>query len=92
MNFGGKAMGHVHVSWLDPHKIRKITIVGSKRMAVFDDLEPNEKLKIYDKGAEINTDYTPCGMSAIGDITMPYIRVGEPCGMHHSVVCLGTTL
>ena len=81
MNFGGKAMGHVHVSWLDPHKIRRITIVGSKRMAVFDDLEPNEKLKIYDKGAEINTDYDTFAEYVglrFGDITMPYIRVGEP--------------
>ena len=81
INFGDKAMGHVHVSWLDPHKTRKITIVGSKRMAVFDDLEPNEKLKIYDKGAEINTDYDTFAEYVglrFGDITMPYIRVSEP--------------
>jgi len=81
LNFGGQAMGHVHVSWLDPHKIRRITIVGSKRMAVFDDLEPNEKLKIYDKGAEINTDYDTFAEYVglrFGDITVPYIRVGEP--------------
>ena len=81
LNFAGKAMGHVHVSWLDPHKIRRITIVGSKRMAVFDDLEPNEKLKIYDKGAEISTDYDSFAEYVglrFGDITVPYIRVGEP--------------
>ena len=59
----------------------RITIVGSKRMAVFDDLEPNEKLKIYDKGAEINTDYDTFAEYVglrFGDITVPYIRVGEP--------------
>ena len=81
MNFGDQAMAHVHVSWLDPHKVRRITIVGSKRMAVFDDLEPNEKLKIYDKGAEINTDYDTFAEYVglrFGDITVPYIRVGEP--------------
>lgn len=81
LNFGDQAMGHVHVSWLDPHKIRRITIVGSKRMAVFDDLEPNEKLKIYDKGAEVNTDYDTFAEYVglrFGDITVPYIRVGEP--------------
>lgn len=81
INFNGKAMGHVHVSWLDPHKTRRITIVGSKRMAVFDDLEPNEKLKIYDKGAEVNTDYDTFAEYVglrFGDITVPYIRVGEP--------------
>lgn len=81
VNFDGKAMGHVHVSWLDPHKTRRITIVGSKRMAVFDDLDANEKLKIYDKGAEINTAYDTfaeyIGLR-FGDITVPYIRVGEP--------------
>lgn len=81
LNFGGTAMGHVHVSWLDPHKVRRITIVGSKRMAVFDDLEPNEKLKIYDKGAELNTDYDSFAEYVglrFGDITVPYIKVGEP--------------
>jgi predicted dehydrogenase len=69
------------VSWLDPHKTRRITIVGSKRMAVFDDLEPNEKLKIYDKGAELNADYDTfaeyIGLR-FGDITIPYVRTGEP--------------
>lgn len=81
INFGDQAMGHVHVSWLDPHKTRRLTIVGSKRMAVFDDLEPNEKLKIYDKGAEISTDYDTFAEYVglrFGDITVPYIRVGEP--------------
>lgn len=81
LNFDGKAMGHVHVSWLDPHKTRRITIVGSQRMAVFDDLEPNEKLKIYDKGAKVNTDYDTFAEYVglrFGDITVPYIRVGEP--------------
>lgn len=81
LNFDDRAMGHVHVSWLDPHKVRRITIVGSKRMAVFDDLQPNEKLKVYDKGAEINTDYDTFAEYVglrFGDITVPYIRVGEP--------------
>jgi len=81
LNFAGKAMGHVHVSWLDPHKTRRITIVGSRRMAVFDDLEANEKLKIYDKGAEVNMNYDTFAEYVglrFGDITVPYIRVGEP--------------
>lgn len=81
MNFNDQAMGHVHVSWLDPHKTRKITIVGSKRMAVFDDLEPSEKLKIYDKGVELNMDYDTYAEYVglrFGDITIPHIKVGEP--------------
>ncbi len=50
LNFKNKVMVHIHASWLDPHKIRKFTVVGSKKMAVFDDMESAEKLKIYDKG------------------------------------------
>ena len=95
LNFDGKAMGHVHVSWLDPHKTRRITIVGSKRMAVFDDLEANEKLKIYDKGAEVNTDYDTFAEYVglrFGDITVPYIRVGEPLRVEceHFLDCVRT--
>jgi predicted dehydrogenase len=81
LNFDGKALGHVHVSWLDPNKTRMLTIVGSKRMAVFDDLEPNEKLKIYDKGAELNLNYDRFAEYVglrFGDITIPHIRAAEP--------------
>jgi len=93
MNFGGQSMGQVHVSWLDPHKIRRITIVGSRRMAVFDDLESNEKLKIYDKGAEINTNYDTFAEYVglrFGDITVPYIRVAEPLRIEceHFISCV----
>ena len=42
----------MQVSWLDPHKIRRLTIVGSEKMAVFDDMESAEKIRIYDKSAE----------------------------------------
>jgi len=81
MNFNGKSMAHVHVSWLDPHKVRKITVVGSKKMAVFDDIESTEKLRIYDKGATHNTDYNSFAEYInlrFGDITIPHINVGEP--------------
>ena len=47
--FPGKKMANIQLSWLDPHKIRKLTIVGSKKMAVFDDTENTEKIRIYDK-------------------------------------------
>jgi len=49
------ALAHVHASWLDPHKIRQLTVVGSKRMAVFDDMEPEYKLQIYDKAVAGDT-------------------------------------
>jgi predicted dehydrogenase len=95
MNFGGRAMAHVHVSWLDPHKIRKLTLVGSRKMAVFDDLEATEKLRIYDKGAEVSQDYNTFAEYVglrFGDITMPYIKVSEPLQIEcrHFVDCVRT--
>jgi predicted dehydrogenase len=81
LNFGDEAMANVHVSWLDPHKTRRITLVGSQKMAVFDDGEATEKLRIYDKGAHVNTDYNSFAEYVglrFGDITLPYIKSGEP--------------
>lgn len=52
MYFPGDKLGIAHVSWLDPRKDRVMTVVGSKQMAVFDDLEPLEKIKIYDHGVD----------------------------------------
>lgn len=93
LNFGDRMMGHVHVSWLDPHKTRKITVVASKRMAVFDDLATTEKLRVYDKGAEVNTDYDTyaeyIGLR-FGDITIPHIRTVEPLRLEceHFLSCI----
>lgn len=81
LNFNDRRMAHVHVSWLDPHKIRKMTIVGSRKMAVFDDAEGTEKLRIYDKGATTNADYNSFAeyiTLRFGDITIPYLKMGEP--------------
>jgi predicted dehydrogenase len=55
LEFEGGVLAHGHVSWLDPHKTRKCTIVGSRRMIIFDDMEPSDKLKIFDKGVAIGT-------------------------------------
>jgi predicted dehydrogenase len=52
IHFPENRIGILHVSWLDPRKNRVMTVVGSKKMAVYDDLEPNEKIKIYDIGVE----------------------------------------
>jgi predicted dehydrogenase len=51
--FPGATLADLRVSWLDPCKIRRITIVGSKKMIVYDDIEPVEKIKIYDKGVDV---------------------------------------
>lgn len=81
LTFPDNSMANIQVSWLDPHKVRKLTIVGSNKMAVFDDLESNEKLKVYDKGAQLSSDYNTfaeyIGLR-FGDITIPYIQTGEP--------------
>lgn len=93
LNFNGQAMAHVHVSWLDPHKIRKITIVGSKKMAVFDDIESTEKLKVYDKSAEHNGNYNSFAEYVtlrFGDITIPHLKVEEPLRLEceHFLKCI----
>src|SRR5262249_26029857 len=50
LRFESGLAGHLHLSWLDPHKERKITVVGSERMAILDDMEMERKLTVYDKG------------------------------------------
>jgi len=79
--FPDGTMGQIHTSWLDPHKSRKITIVGSKKMVVFDDMEPSEKIRIYDKGVDTVTDYNTYGeylSIRTGDILIPKINIKEP--------------
>jgi predicted dehydrogenase len=71
MHFENNRMGIVHVSWLDPHKKREMTVVGSKKMAVYNDIEPLEKVKVYDHGV----DTTPCNKS-FGEIQVSY-RYGD---------------
>jgi len=93
LNFGGRRMAHIHVSWLDPHKIRRCTIVGSRKMAVFDDSEGTEKLRIYDKGANTNSDYNTYAEYVtlrFGDITVPYLKMTEPLGIEcqHFIDCV----
>lgn len=93
LNFNDHSMAHIHVSWLDPHKIRKITIVGSKKMAVFDDMESTEKLKIYDKSAENNAKYNTFAeyiTLRFGDITIPHLKIDEPLRLEcqHFLDCI----
>src|SRR2546425_1376019 len=69
------------ISWLDPHKERKLTVVGAKKMVVFDDMEPREKLRIYDKGVDRPPEYGSYGESLSireGDIFIPKIPNVEP--------------
>jgi predicted dehydrogenase len=95
LNFSDRSMAHIHVSWLDPHKVRRIIIVGSKKMAVFDDVESTEKLRIYDKGAAANTDYNSFAEYVslrFGDVVIPYVKVTEPLRLEcqHFLECIHT--
>ncbi len=67
---------HAHLSWLDPNKVRRLTVVGSDKMAVFDDMEPRNKLAIFDKGVEWSEERSVS--VRYGDIYMPNIPLKEP--------------
>jgi predicted dehydrogenase len=82
LEYPGGQIANVHVSWLDPNKIRKMTFVGSKQMLVYDDVDPTEKIKVYDKGVEIQQHYDNFGEFQLrlrsGDIFVPRIDSVEP--------------
>jgi predicted dehydrogenase len=80
LKFADGKMAHIHVSWLDPHKIRRMTLVGTQKMMVFDDMEAAEKIRVYDKGAEIKSvdNYVEAVTLRTGDILIPKINGGEP--------------
>src|SRR2546421_4653596 len=67
---------HIHVSWLHPCKIRRVTVIGDERMVVYDDTNPTEMLKIYNKGADVHAD--PGVSYRNGEITIPHIDWIEP--------------
>jgi predicted dehydrogenase len=81
LEFDSGVIAHVQMSWLDPHKERRLTVVGSRRMVVFDDMQPREKLKIFDKGVDRPPEYRSFGESLSvreGDIFVPRIPNVEP--------------
>lgn len=73
---------YVHVSWLDPRKVRRVTVVGSKKMVVYNDLDGEGRIKIYDKGVEAPSDVNSFGEFEYnyraGDIMIPHIHFAEP--------------
>ncbi len=94
LRFPGGRMAHVHVSWLDPHKLRKITVVGSRKMVVFDDMEASEKIRVYDKGIDKAPGQVVSYGDALsvrsGDILIPKISLQEPLRIEcqHFVDCV----
>ena len=61
LEYPGGTLAHIHVSWLDPNKIRKCTFVGSRKMLVYDDVSPTEKIRVYDKGVDVQPHYDNFG-------------------------------
>jgi predicted dehydrogenase len=76
LRFDSGVVAHMHLSWLDPHKMRKITVVGRDKMAVFDDMEPERKVTVYDKGTVLR----PASEWQVrtGDIHIPKVSAEEP--------------
>jgi predicted dehydrogenase len=78
LRFPSGKIAHLHLSWLDPHKIRRITVVGRDKMAVFDDMEPERKVTVYDKAPEEPTTTYGEWKTRTGDIHSPKIPTTEP--------------
>ncbi len=79
IKFASGIIGHLHLSWLDPHKMRKMTVIGSDKMVVFDDMETERKVTVYDKGPIPRTEtYGEYIQVRSGDIHIPKITGTEP--------------
>jgi len=98
--FENGKMAHLHTSWLDPHKIRSMTVVGSQKMAVIDDTESTEMVRLFDKGVTIQAGnpqlpyetYSEAMAYRTGDIVIPKIPMQEPLRLEcqHFVDCVRT--
>jgi predicted dehydrogenase len=92
LRFPSGVLAHLHLSWLDPHKERRITVVGSKRMATFDDMLIEGKLTVYDKGFDEDTTSWGEYITRSGDTFSPQIPNREPLRLEceHFVECVRT--
>jgi predicted dehydrogenase len=94
LNFRKNRCAFIHNSWLDPKKVRQMTVVGSQRMIVYDDNEPLEKLKIYDARVEVPPHYDTFAEFTYsyhyGDAYVPYIKQDEPLKLEcqHFLECI----
>jgi len=94
MRYPGNKLANIHVSWLNPSKIRKATVVGSKKMLVYDDVSSLEKIRIYDKGVTVQPHYDTFGEFQLsyryGDISIPRLDDAEPLKIEcqHFIDCI----
>jgi len=88
LTFPGNVGAHVHISWLDPHKVRRMTVVGNRKMVVYDDTSSDARLTLYDRGVDrIPTADSPRDFKSFadfqlrlrsGDVTIPALPFPEP--------------
>ncbi len=96
MEFGPALMANVIVSWLDPRKVRQMTVVGNRKMLVYDDLSANEKIRVYDRGVDGPKRYESFGdfqySYRYGDIVTPMLKESEPLRAEcaHFLECIRT--
>jgi predicted dehydrogenase len=90
MRFPSGLAAHLHLSWLDPHKERRFTVVGSKKMATFDDMALEEKLKVYDKGFDQSYEDYGEYIARSGDVHSPQVSNEEPLRIEcrHFIDCV----
>jgi predicted dehydrogenase len=90
LRFPSGKVAHLHLSWLDPHKERRITVVGSKRMATFDDMQIQGKLTVYDKGFDEDTSSWGEYITRAGESFSPRISNAEPLRLEceHFIGCI----
>ncbi len=90
MRFPSGLSAHLHLSWLDPHKERRFTVVGAKKMATFDDMALEQKITIYDKGFDEKADTYGEYITRSGDIFSPRLPNAEPLRLEceHFIACV----
>jgi predicted dehydrogenase len=90
LRFPSGIVAHLHLSWLDPHKERRLTVVGSRRMATFDDMLLERKLSVYDKGFDEDTRSWGEYITRSGDVFSPRIANAEPLRLEceHFLECV----
>jgi predicted dehydrogenase len=90
LRFPSGLAAHLHLSWLDPHKERRFTVVGSQRMATFDDMDFERKVTVYDKGFDQKSDSYGEYITRAGDIYSPRVSNAEPLRLEieHFVACV----
>lgn len=94
LTFSGGASASIHVSWLDPEKVRKLKVIGSKRMIVYDDMSDEEKVKVYDKSANVVASKANPAQTQVelrsGEVSVHKVAASEPLANEcaHFIQCI----